>query len=157
MSDIFDNKWHSSDPTGSKSLVARFVITFFAVGARLLCKFLRGRRTLSLDDCFIVLALVTSTIGEALVFWGELALVPICVIEVLGCYTNFFVAVSKGGTGSFIPLLLEQGNYQGLQDFLLVRMKISGFFLAISLLSHSENSTQLIIYITSGDFYRRTH
>ena len=70
--DPFNNKWNSSDPAGSAAMVARGVIIYSVVAIRLYCKRARGsRKRVSWDDIFIILAVITSTLGQAVVFWGK--------------------------------------------------------------------------------------
>lgn len=100
---IFANTWHSSDPAGSEAMVIRMVITYVIVAIRLYCKFAKGTskpaiKRLARDDAFILLALVTSTVGQASAFWG----------------------MSRGGSGKQLPILIAGGRYDGIQDFLLV-------------------------------------
>jgi hypothetical protein len=77
MAAIFDNKWRSSDPGGSEAMTIRMVITYTVITIRLYCRIAKSpnkplRERLGWDDVFILLALFTSTIGQAVVFWGKL-------------------------------------------------------------------------------------
>ncbi|KAF2821462.1 hypothetical protein CC86DRAFT_359293 [Ophiobolus disseminans] len=99
---IFANKWHSSDPGGSEAMTIRMVISFAIVAIRIYCKIAKGTakpaiRRLALDDIFILLALVSSTIGQGVVFWG----------------------LTKGGSGMQSPILVKSGRYAGVTDFLI--------------------------------------
>jgi hypothetical protein len=65
---------------------------------------------------------------------GELVFSP--HHEVSDIFTNFFIAMSKGGSGTFISLVVEQGNYR-VKDFLSSGTKPNHWFLfsKISILS----------------------
>ena len=100
---IFANKWHSSDPGGSEALTIRMVITYVIVSIRIYCKIAKGSpkpmlKRFGLDDVFILLALIPSTLGEGIVLWG----------------------VTRGGSGMQSPILVKAGRYAGVQDFLIV-------------------------------------
>jgi hypothetical protein len=79
-------------------MVVRIVLSFVAVIIRLCCKTSRqSRKSLPWDDIFIVLALISSTAGESVVFWG----------------------LSKGGSEKSLPGLTTDNQYEGVQDYLL--------------------------------------
>jgi hypothetical protein len=70
-STAFDNRWHSSSPAESTAFVVRLVISYVAVGARTYYKIGRDKKNLYWDDLLIILALISSTIGPAVVLWGK--------------------------------------------------------------------------------------